>query len=75
MNTSNNLVNDNQNQRWYNSNNKLHREDGPAIIYSNGYRGWYINGKKYSENHSFQKVIGITDDQMAAIVAKFGDVK
>ena len=25
-------------------NNKYHREDGPAIIYSNGYRAWMKNG-------------------------------
>jgi hypothetical protein len=28
---------------WY-RNGKLHREDGPAIEYSNGFKVWYING-------------------------------
>jgi hypothetical protein len=32
------------NKRWY-KNEKLHREDGAAIEYSNGDRYWYIDGK------------------------------
>ena len=32
------------NKRWY-LNGKLHREDGPAIEYSNGDKYWYLNGK------------------------------
>jgi len=28
---------------WY-KNNKLHREDGPAVEYSTGNKKWYING-------------------------------
>jgi len=30
--------------------NKLHREDGPAIIYVNGDKFWYINGKIHRED-------------------------
>jgi len=33
--------------RYYNKDGKRHRTDGPAIIYSNGYKAWYINGKCY----------------------------
>ena len=32
-------------KRWYYK-GKLHREDGPAIEYENGYKEWWINGKK-----------------------------
>ena len=31
-------------ERWCLPNGKWHREDGPAIIYSNGEQRWYING-------------------------------
>ena len=31
------------NKRWYNENHELHREDGPAIEYSNGNKYWYKN--------------------------------
>ena len=29
---------------WY-LNDKLHREDGPAIEYANGIKYWYLKGK------------------------------
>ena len=32
------------NKRWY-LNGKLHRIDGPAIEYPNGYKVWYLNDK------------------------------
>jgi hypothetical protein len=30
--------------------NKLHKEDGPAVIYKNGREEWYINGKRHRED-------------------------
>lgn len=42
---------------------KLHREDGPAVIYSYyGRKGWYINGKCHRENGP-----AITDDNTLAL--------
>ena len=36
---------------WYNSEGKLHREgDKPAIIESDGYKSYCINGKHHREN-------------------------
>jgi hypothetical protein len=29
---------------------RLHREDGPAIEYANGYKAWYRNGKLHRED-------------------------
>jgi hypothetical protein len=29
---------------------KLHREDGPAIEESNGYKAWYLNGQLHRED-------------------------
>jgi hypothetical protein len=29
--------------------NKLHREDGPAIKYINGYKQWYHHGQRHRE--------------------------
>ena len=34
----------------YNTNGKLHCEHGPAIIYSDGTREWYIDGKLHRED-------------------------
>jgi hypothetical protein len=33
------------NKWWCLKNGLLHREDGPAIEYADGYKAWYINGK------------------------------
>lgn len=35
---------------WFNSNNELHNEDGPAIIYPNGDKAWYLNGHRHRED-------------------------
>jgi len=34
---------------WYNLEGQLHREDGPAIEYSNGDKHWYQNDKRHRE--------------------------
>ena len=36
------------NKSWY-SNDKLHRENGPAIENVNGYKEWWLNGQHVSE--------------------------
>jgi hypothetical protein len=30
-------------------NGKLHREDGPAVIWADGTKRWYLNGKRLTE--------------------------
>ena len=32
---------------YYNLNGKLHRENGPAIIYSDGSKAYFINGNRH----------------------------
>jgi len=36
-------------KEWKLPNGIWHREDGPAIEYSNGDKSWYINGISYNE--------------------------
>ena len=36
----------NGDKQWY-LNDKLHREDGPAIEFANGYKSWYLNDKRH----------------------------
>ena len=36
-----------ENRYWYNENNQFHRVGGPAVEYANGFKAWYINGKKH----------------------------
>ena len=34
-----------ENGRWCNTKGKLHREDGPALEFTDGSKTWYINGR------------------------------
>lgn len=37
------------NTRWYNLQDQLHHEEGPAVEYSDGTKSWYINGQRHRE--------------------------
>ena len=37
-------------RRYYNHANQLHRDEGPAIEYSDGAKCWYRNGKLHRED-------------------------
>ena len=42
-------VHSNGTESWF-LNNKRHREDGPAIEWSDGGKCWYLNGKRHRED-------------------------
>ena len=42
-------VEENGNKSWY-LNGKLHREDAPAVEYTYGTKKWYLNGKLHRED-------------------------
>ena len=46
---TNPIVNECGDKEWY-RNGQLHREDGPAIEYANGYIAWYQNGQRHRED-------------------------
>ena len=35
---------------WYNLDDELHRENGPAVEWTNGDKEWYLNGKLHRED-------------------------
>ena len=35
---------------WYNEQDQLHNEDGPAVEYKSGTKHWYLNGQCHREN-------------------------
>ena len=41
-------VSPNGTQHWW-LNGNLHREDGPAVVWSDGTKSWSLNGKELSE--------------------------
>jgi hypothetical protein len=46
---------------WYNKEGRLHRDDGPAIIYTDGYVSWWLNGERYTYKEWF-RFTPITDE-------------
>jgi hypothetical protein len=36
-------------ESWY-KDGKLHREDGPAVIFPSGTQDWYLNGERHRED-------------------------
>ena len=36
-------------QEYRNSEGQLHREDGPAVERTDGYKSWYLNGEELTE--------------------------
>ena len=43
------VVYDKGNKFWY-LNDKLHREDGPAIEFANGEKHWFLNDERHRED-------------------------
>ncbi len=41
--------------KWWYKNGNLHREDGPAIEWSNGTKYWYLEGQEYSKKEFNEK--------------------
>jgi hypothetical protein len=37
-------------RRYYDENGYLHREDGPAVIFSDGEQAWFYHGKRHRED-------------------------
>ena len=62
-------------QFWLNYNGQYHREDGPAVIWANGTKTWWINSNPCYNNKSFQKAANLSDEDMLMIKLKYGDVK
>ena len=40
-------VDEDGSRRYYNTNGELHRDDGPAVEWSNGVKFWYQNGQRH----------------------------
>lgn len=40
----------NNGTKLWSLNGKLHREDGPAVEYSDGYKAWYLNDQLHRED-------------------------
>ena len=48
-------VYDNGSKHWY-LYGELHREDGPAIERPDGYKAWFLNDVRYTEEEYYNKL-------------------
>ena len=48
-------VHDGGSKFWY-LNDKRHREDGPAVEYTDGSKEWFLNGIEYSEEEYWNQL-------------------
>lgn len=55
---------------------KRHRVDGPAIEFEQdpSHNKWYINGKEIKSCQHYQKLTGLTDEEMTVLILKYGDI-
>jgi hypothetical protein len=51
-------------KRWYNEEGKYHRIDGPAIEWSDGYKEWWVNGVRYTEEE-FNELVKMSNSNYA----------
>lgn len=69
------LIDVDGNSHWLNAKGKWCRNDGPAIIYADGEKSWWVNGKRCESNTEFQEAANITDEDMTAIILKYGNIE
>lgn len=50
MNTARKSVNIGGTTRWHDDRDRLHRDDGPAVIYPYGVEKWFRHGKMHRED-------------------------
>lgn len=59
---------------WYQGDG-LHRLDGPAVIYPNGTKVWYINDARCHSWHEFQEQSGLSNEEMSLLILKYGEIE
>lgn len=61
--------------RSYWQHNKLHRLDGPAVIHPSGEIEWWWRSIRVISPQDFQLLSGCTDEHLAVLLLKYGDIK
>ena len=58
----------NGHKSWVLPNGQLHREDGPAVIYPDGYSFLYLGNRCYSEKAYSEKIKELAQDKEFATI-------
>lgn len=59
---------------WY-VHGQLHRTTGPAITLNSGATFWYLNNQRITSRALFQEQANLTDEDMIALILKYGDIE
>lgn len=62
---------DSAGNRHYWLNGKLHRDDGPAIVFASGKHFWYLNGDSYYDRRKYQADANLSDEDMVALLLRY----
>ena len=57
--------------KWWYQNGKLHRTDGPAIEYADGYNQWWLYDKHYSFSEWCEK-LNLSREEKCELVLMYG---
>lgn len=60
--------------RWFKY-GRLHKEDGPAVIYPDGDNYWYLNNEWVRSVKEYQEKLNLSDEDMIVLILKCGDIK
>jgi hypothetical protein len=57
---------------WRLPNRNIHREDGPAVEYTNGDVEWRLRGESMSFDYWLDRTTGLTDEEKVMLKLKYG---
>ena len=63
------------NQRWLDSLQRYHREDGPAVIYENGDKAWYLHGCCYPTEQLYNEALLKLKAKQDVIASNIASIK
>jgi hypothetical protein len=58
--------------KWWYLNDKLHREDGPAVEGANGDKWWYLNDEEVTEEEHKRRTSKVVEMTVAQISEALG---
>jgi hypothetical protein len=64
------IVNAEGDNFWY-QHGEFHRDDGPAIIYANGHKSWWLNNERFTFERWLDEV-DISEEQKVMIKLQYG---
>lgn len=55
--------------------NEYDRKDGPAIVYEDGKKFWWVDGFIVDTNEDFRVRANLTEEDLLIVILKYGDVR